>query len=118
VVAKVNLSGQTAPISATTIYTAPASQSGMYRITVSLITRTVGSGGACIAAIATQNGAAKTWQSTNSINLTMNGSEVSTAFVGNVLAAGAIEYSTSMPGATGAPAYQLGVTVEYLGQQA
>lgn len=102
----VNATAQTASISATNLVASPSSAS-LYFIMYYLQTTTAGSGGTCLLTITWNDGAARTFStSTISLSTTGAGAELSGVIVVECTS-GAIQYSTTVSGATGSPQYQL-----------
>lgn len=121
VVAVLNLTGQTAAIGLTTLYTVPASGSGFYRVSYSLILTTAGTGGTIFNNFTWNNGIATGTISGSSLSTTTTlGAEV-TGYATNTggvfyCAAGTVvTYQITFAGVTGSPVYTLRIRLEYLG---
>lgn len=120
VVAVLNLTGQTAAIGQTTLYTVPAGGAGMYRASVSLILTTAGTGGVIFENTGWNNGTVANTVSTGNLSTTTTlGTEINSYTTGATCfysAAGTtITYQTTFSGVTGSPAYSIRIRLEYLG---
>jgi hypothetical protein len=107
-----SLSGQTASVTSTPMFTAPVA--GTYRATVTLVTTAAGSAGTVDASIISNNGAASNTQTTATCSLATLGTEVSQSFTFVSAAGQAVDYSTTVASAAGSPAYSVSVVVEQL----
>lgn len=115
VVSELTLNQQISTINPTTSYTVPSGtpgQAGLYRITVNLVTRSMGTG-TCTATITTNNGLNQILDGpTSPINLA-TGSEVDATYIGYLDRGSTIRYATTYNATSGA--YALVLFVEYLG---
>ena len=112
IITNIALTAQTASISATNLIAAPSS-TGLYYIAYFLDTTTAGSAGTALLTMTWSDGAAQS-ASTSTIALATLGSYVS----GNLIVkatSGAIQYATTVAGATGSPQYSLDLRVIPLG---
>lgn len=122
IIAQVNLTGQAAPIGATTLYSVPASGAGIYRASISLDTSVSGVG-TVQASILFNNGifGGSATASTAPISLAaLTGPLGNQATPNNVItflsgASQLISYSTNAPGIGGGAQYALRIRLEYLG---
>ena len=110
-VASVVLTGQTANITSTALYTPAAS--GLYRVSVYHLTTTAGGGTLTTAIIWTDDAKAQTTSPAANIDLANLGEAASgTSFIRATAAA--ISYTATITSKTGSPAYALFITVEHL----
>lgn len=111
----VDLTAQTVSIGSTVLYAVPASGAGQYRVSVSLICSTAGTGGTVTATIANNNGIGTPAQTTPALNLAALGNEVNTQFTLYSESSQPVSYQTTVAGETGSPKYDLHIRLEYLG---
>lgn len=111
----ISLTGNTANIPTTTLYTTPSNAGGLYRVSVSLECTSAGTAGQVSATLGWNNGLTAQSNQTGNLNLTQLGAEVSQEDTIVVPAGQNITYATTVVGATGAPVYTLNLRVEYLG---
>ncbi len=110
VVATVQLTGQTADIATTTIYTPVAA--GLYRVSVYMICTTTGGGTLSCTIGYTDNVGARTVKPATDIDLAATNASTGVAFIRSTAAA--ITYTTAIAGKTGNPVYALYICVEKL----
>jgi hypothetical protein len=117
IVSTVNLTAQAAAIGATTFYTVPAGQTGLYRFGSDLLITTVGTGGTIQNFALWNNGLAAQGPSLQgSLNATVLGNEGGTSNTMMYVPAGQnIQYQVNFVAITGAPQYSLRIRLEYLG---
>jgi hypothetical protein len=117
IVGSVNLTGETASIGATAMYTVPAGQQGIYRITLELECTTAGTGGTVTAGTTYTNrsGSSSEDPITGSVSLTTKGFESYGSAEVWCAAGSTINYETTVAGAAGGPQYAFSARVEYLG---
>jgi hypothetical protein len=115
-VATLNLTGQAAAIAATTFYTAPVGQAGLYRLSSNLLITTAGTGGTIQDLTLWNNGvSAQGPFLLNSLNASVLGNEGSGVGPSMFVAAGQnIQYQVNFVAVTGAPQYSLRMRLEYL----
>jgi len=97
---------QTATIAATALYAHPAANSTLYQVVWYLVTTTAGTGGTVSFTLTWNDGTAQTFTSGN-LNLNAQGSLSGTVLV--KANSGAVNYSTTVTGATGSPQYSIDV---------
>ncbi len=112
-VSTVSLTGQTATISATALFTPQAVST--YRISVYHICTKAGTGGTLATTIGwTDNGQAQTTKPAGDINLTAKGNAASGMSFLQSVSSVAITYTATVSGASGAPEYDLYMTLEQM----
>lgn len=110
-----NLTGQTAAITSTSLFAVPAGGAGMYRFTVSEILTTAGTAGTITTSVVCNNGVANVTQTTATITTTASlGTEVDAVFTCFAGASTAINYLTTFTSVTGTPAYSVRIRMEAL----
>lgn len=117
VVSSVTLLNQSAGVSATNMYTVPSGQSGLYRITVSLVV-TVGSGAATASGGVsyTNDGGSSIFNPlTATANLSTLAFEATGAITVDCVAGSNINYITTTAGTVGAARFAARFRIEYLG---
>lgn len=112
--AQINLTGQTAAITTTTLYAVPGTGAGLYRATISLIVTTVGTAGTITASLTNNNGTTSQTQTTSTLSVTTTG-ELTTTIECYSATSQNIQYNTTFNSVTGTPAYSLRIRLEYLG---
>lgn len=112
-VPSVSLTGQTAVITSTALFTPTVS--GVFRVAVDGVVTTVGTAGTLAISLQSNNGVANFTQTTATASLTALGAETSTEFTFYAAAGQAVNYSTALAGATGTPAYALRIRASFLG---
>jgi hypothetical protein len=117
VVAKLDLTAQSASIGATTMYTIPAWGAGTYRISGSLTITTAGTAGTATWGVAYTNrhGSASQNPASSSAPLSSIGYEVFATVTVYCAASSAIQYMATLSGSSGNPRYALDLRIEYLG---
>jgi hypothetical protein len=111
----VNLTGQNATITTTTLFSVGSSGAGVYRVAFSLIDTSSGSAGTVTATIGWNNGTGAQSSTTASLSLSSAGGEVSGDFIFTSAASQNITYATTVTGVLGSPFYTLKLRIEYLG---
>jgi hypothetical protein len=114
-VANVTLTGQTASIGTTVLYSVPLNKGGMYAVYLDVICTVAGTGGTVSVGVNWNNGTTSAGLSTTAFNLTSQAEQ--TVLFDNFVSAASqnITYSTTVSGATGNPQYSLGIRLQYLG---
>ncbi len=124
----VTLTGQTAAIATTTIYTAGTTLiqaapplgslnlgSGQFRIHAAVILTTAGTAGTIGATVTCNNGTLANTQTGGTVTTTASlGTEADNTFYCTVGPAGVLQYATAFTGVTGTPAYTLRIRTEWL----
>lgn len=120
IVAMANLTGQTASIGSTTLYTVPANGAGFYQANVDIITTQAGAAGNVTGSIGWNNGLVSTGATTSSgVDLSMLGAETGNAgffglpFTFYAVANSTIVYFSTVTGGAGST-YSFRVRLEFL----
>jgi len=109
VVAQVTLTGVTATISSTPLFTLSSSQAGLYRMTYSGRTTTVGTAGTWAAGVIWNDGAGTSAQVSGSLT---NGYWQGTTLVSPVAASSTVSYYLTFTSPAGFPAMEMAATLE------
>ena len=113
--ASIRLVGQAAAIAETVLYTVPAGQGGLYRVSVDTLITVAGTSGTINANIFWNNGIAAQSAAIAIANVATAGTEsFSSPFQMYVPAGQQIQYSTQFNSVVGSPQYSLQVRLEYL----
>ena len=124
----VTLTGQTAAIATTTLYTAGTTLvqgpgtlgslnlgGGTFRIHTSVILTTAGTAGTINASVVCNNGTLANTQAGSTVTTTATlGTEADNTFLCTVGGTNLLQYSTTFTGVTGTPAYTLRIRTEWL----